>query len=209
MTDLDLDRLGDLWRQRPTPSEMKSLRRTAEAVQRKARWGQRLDYAAAIVVASIVVLLVLSSPTFDTMLVGGAALVVLLLSQSRTRRLRSEELRGLTGSTQEMLDQSIVRARATLNRTRFKLIATAPSFVLGLGVAAMVDKNSGDFYGRLLSRAGLSLWIIAAGIILLILLALAFGRSIRKTRAELERLTTLRAAFEAEGVNSADDDDET
>ena len=51
MTDLDLDRLGDLWRQRPTPSEMESLRRTAEAVQRKARWGQWLDYGAAIVVA--------------------------------------------------------------------------------------------------------------------------------------------------------------
>jgi len=79
MTDLDLDRLGDLWRQRPTAAELESLRRTAAAVQRKARWGLWIDNGAAIVVAAVVLILVLSNPTFDTMLVGGAAIVVLLV----------------------------------------------------------------------------------------------------------------------------------
>ena len=70
MTDLDLDRLGDVWRQRPTAAEMESLRRTADAVRRKARWGQYVDAAAAVLVAAVVVILVLSNPKIDTLLVG-------------------------------------------------------------------------------------------------------------------------------------------
>ena len=32
MSDFDLDRLGDVWRQQPDPAEMERLRRTAIAV---------------------------------------------------------------------------------------------------------------------------------------------------------------------------------
>ncbi len=207
MTDLDLDRLGDLWRQRPTAAEMESLRRTADLVQRKARWGQRFDSSIAVIVAIVVIALVVSNPTFDTMLVGGAAILVLLLSQARTRRLRAEELRSLTGSAQEMLDQSIARAEATLKRTRFQLIAIAPSFALGLGVAAIADRNSGDFYTRLFSESdmGLGMMIIAA--LVLAALAASFTRSMRSTRAELTKLILLRDTFQAEGAKSAGDEE--
>lgn len=205
MTDLDLERLGDLWRQRPTAEEMDSLRRTADIVQRKARWGQRFDSSIALVVAIVVIILVVSNPTFDTMLVGGAAILVLLLSQARTRRFRAEELRSLTGSTQEMLDQSIGRAQATLKRTRFQLIAIAPSFVLGLGVAALVDRNSGAFYTQSFSEMGLGLAMMVVAALVLAALAVSFTRSLRSTRAELEKLTVLRDSFQAEAVKSATD----
>ena len=204
MTDLDLDRLGDLWRQRPTPAEMESLRRTAEAVQRKARWGLLVDNGAAIIVGAIVLLLVLSNPTTDTMIVGGGAILILLLSQSRTRRLRAEELKGLTGSTQEMLDQSIARARATLTKARYQLIAIAPGFALGLGVAAITNRRSGDFYTRMFLETGAGLWIVAAAFLALVALAISLTRSMRTTRAELARLIDLRDSFRAEGANSAE-----
>ena len=37
MSDFDLDRLGDVWRQQPDPAEMERLQRTAAAVSRRAR----------------------------------------------------------------------------------------------------------------------------------------------------------------------------
>ncbi|MGZ8997865.1 MAG: hypothetical protein ACXW2T_03310 [Allosphingosinicella sp.] len=208
MTDLDLDRLGDLWRQRPTLAEMEGLRRSAAAVQRKARFGLLLDNGAAIIVGAIVLLLVLASPTADTMVVGGGAIVILLLSQARTRRLRLEELKGLTGSTQEMLDQSIARARATLKRTRFQLLAIAPGFALGLGVAAITNRRSGDFYRRMFFESGVNLWIVTAAVLALAALAIGLGRSAAATRAELERLVALRNSFQAEGATAADDPDD-
>ncbi|HET9426855.1 MAG TPA: hypothetical protein VFO69_00700 [Allosphingosinicella sp.] len=200
MTDLDLDRLGDLWRQRPTAAEMESLRRTAEAVRRKARWGQFVDVAAAVIVATIVVILVLTNPRTDTMLVGTAAILVMLAGQTRSRRLRAEELRGLTGSSEEMLEQSIVRAQATLKRTRFQLIGIVPSFLLGLGIAALVDRSSGQLYARIVSDPSLGLWITAGAILLVATVAVAFTRSLRASRHELEHLRALRDAFRAESA---------
>ena len=45
MTDFDLDRLGDVWRQQPDPAEMERLQRSAAAVSRRARWAQLVDIA--------------------------------------------------------------------------------------------------------------------------------------------------------------------
>lgn len=200
MTDLDLDRLGDLWRQQPSAAEMESLRRTADAVRRKARWGQFVDIAAAIVVAAVVVILVLTNPRIDTMLVGGAAIVIMLAGQARSRRLRADELRSLTGSSEEMLDQSIARTQATLKRTRFQLIGIIPSFLLGLGIAALVDRSSGQLYARIASDPGLGLWMVAGAILIVAIVTMAFTRSLRASRHELERLAALRETFRAESA---------
>ena len=43
MSDFDLDRLGDVWRQQPDPAEMERLQRTAIAVARRARLSAILD----------------------------------------------------------------------------------------------------------------------------------------------------------------------
>src|SRR5262245_53102612 len=101
MIEFDLDRLGDVWRERPDPAELERLQRTADRVRRRARWGQTIDIVSAVVVAIVVLLLVLSNPKIDTLLVGGAAILVLLGSQIRYRRLRQDELRSLTGSAEQ------------------------------------------------------------------------------------------------------------
>ena len=131
------------------------------------------------------------------MLVGGAAILVLLLSQARTRRLRAEELRSLTGSTQEMLEQSIARAEATLKRSRFQLLAIAPSFALGLFLAATADRDSGNFAASLFLEPGLPLAIAIAAVLVLALLAISLARSMRSTRNELERFIAHRDSFNA------------
>lgn len=199
MTDFDLDRLGDLWRQRPTPEELESLRRTAETVQRRARWAQYIDIGAAVIVAGLVLILVLSNPRVDTMLVGGAAILLLLVSQARNRRLRLEELRGLAGTADQMLEQSISRTRATLKRTRLQLLAIGPAFLLGLGIAALTDRSSGTSYARIMAEPALGFWVAGGGLILLAVVS--FTRSIRRSRQELDRLIALRQAFHAENAS--------
>ena len=200
MTDLDLERLGDLWRQRPTAEELESLRRSAETARRKAKRDQRLDLIVAVAVAGIVLLLVAFNPSVDIMMAGGAAILILLISQSRVRRLRREELKSLTGSTQEMLDQSVARAKAAHKRTRFQFYAVIPSFILGLGIAALVERRSDEFYGRLLDEIGLALWMTAAGLLVISALLFVFGRASRRSKEEMERLVELHSAFRSEGV---------
>src|SRR5690606_12347868 len=103
MTDLDLERLGTMWRQSPDPAEMENLRRSAAQVRKRARAAQRVDAIAALLVSLVILFLVLSNPKIDTLAVGGGALLILLTSQIRSRRLRKAELEALTGTTEEML----------------------------------------------------------------------------------------------------------
>lgn len=208
MTDLDLDRLGDLWRQRPTAVEMEALQRSAEAVRRRARKFQVLEIGVALAVAATVIALVLTNPETDTLIVGAAAILILLIAQTRNRRLRAEELKGLTGSAEQMLDQSISQARSALKRSRFQLLGLGPSFILGLGVAALVDRGSGTLYARVISDPGQGLVIAGIGIVVVALGALAFGRSMRRTRAELEKLVQVRDSFRSEGRSNPSDRDQ-
>ena len=206
MTDLDLDRLGDVWRQRPDPQELEQLRLSAERVRRRARWLQAVDVASAVVVGGVVLLLVLSNPQVDTMLVGGGAILVLLYGQMRSRRFRQKELRSLTGSTAEMLDQSIERVRATLTRARSGLVIMPVAFLGGLLVAHVAFPGSGSELGRrIAAQPGLAMIIqVAAGLALLVALVMVV-RSIRASRSELKRLTALRDAYRQEQDSSASD----
>ena len=43
MTDFDLDRLGELWRQDPEPAEIERMRQSAAAISRRARRAQLAD----------------------------------------------------------------------------------------------------------------------------------------------------------------------
>lgn len=193
--DLDLDRLGDLWRQPPSPQELAELQRTAKAVERRARWGQRIDLAAAALVGGVVLFLVLSNPELDTLIVGAAAILVLLSSQYRNRRLRREELRGLTGSGEQLLDQSITRLQQSIKRTRFHLIALPPSFALGLGFGAVVGRNFAE-PSTSLTISSIALLIVALG-------AFYFTRSMRASRQQLDRLMAMREAYRREGETNS------
>jgi hypothetical protein len=199
MTDLDLDRLGDVWRQQPDPAELERLQRSAAAVSRRARRSRVIDMVATLAVAAVVILLVLTNPKTETFVIGSAAILVLLGSNIRLRKLRQVELRSLTGSTEDMLDQSIDRIETTLKHDRLSLIAGGPYLLIGLVFAASADSSAlGDLFPTLqalnLSRALWSGLVIFA----LAIAALFLAFRMRRGRRELERLRTMREAYRHE-----------
>ncbi|HEV7659658.1 MAG TPA: hypothetical protein VGO55_07410 [Allosphingosinicella sp.] len=199
MTDLDLDRLGDVWRQQPDAAEMERLRRTAAAVSRRARLARVVDIGAGLAVAAVVILIVLSNPKVGTFLLGGAAILLMLGSHIRLRNLRQIELKSLSGSTEDMLDQTIERIETTLKQNRLSLIAIGPAVLMGLLVSSTADR---DGIGRLfpilrdipLSRP---MWSGLAAIVLAIV-AVVIALGIRRGRRELERLRAMREAYRHE-----------
>jgi hypothetical protein len=207
MNDFDLDRLGDVWRQQLDPAELEALRRSAEAVRRRARWSQVIDVAAALVVIGVVLFLALSNPEKDALVVGGTAIVVLLYGLVRQRRLREAELRGLTGSAEEMLDQSIVRVQAALKRAKFGALIMPPAFVLGLAFGYLTDRRSpGDPPSWYYGQPGLAAVVLVLACGSLAVATFFLARSMRKGRQELERLTGLREAYNKEGEHVSPSD---
>jgi hypothetical protein len=199
MTDLDLDRLGDIWRQQPDPAELAELKRAAEAVRRRARWSQLADAVAAVVVAGVVGLLAIRNASVDTLIIGGGAILILLISQVRNRKLRAAELRSLTGTTEQMLDQSIERVQATQKRTRLGLISSGPAVLLGILFARVVEDRSGyEVTAGIAAYPGLGKAILAAAAVAFVVMVVHGIRQLRSSRRELGRLTTLRDSYRSE-----------
>lgn len=199
MTDFDLDRLGEVWRAQPDPAEMAALQRSAETVRRRAQLSQFAEAALAVIVSGVVLSLALSNPRFESLLAGGAAIVLMLGSSLRQRQLRRLELKGLTGTTEEMLDQSIARAEATLKRNRLSLISVAPGLFVGYLFAAALDPDgqwlsvSGGTDLPILAPVTLGMTFVVLGVLLYYLI-----RQRSAARRELERLASLREAYREE-----------
>ena len=203
MSDFDLERLGDLWRAKPDPAEMAALQRSAAAVARRARWGQWSDFALSALVSVAVIVLVWSNPTPKTALVGGAAILLMLSSHVRQRQLRKLELEELTGSSEQMLDQSIERVEATLQRNRFGLIGVVPGFLVGIIFAATLESERRSELMAMLAANQLTTGIVAVAIVAgLIGLSVYFVHMARGNRAELERLKALRDDYRQEREDS-------
>lgn len=203
MTDLDLERLGDLWRQKPNPKELEELRRAAEAARKRARLAQVVDFLLAVLVAVVVIGLVANNPEVETFVVGGGAILVLLFSQMRQRRLRMVEVKSLTGTAEEMIDQSIARLEATLRRTRFQLIGFIPAFLFGIGFAYLADARAAEeFLGWMRSDPRLRPIIFAAAAFLLGGMAIHLSQVMRRTHREVQRLIGMREAFRTERASS-------
>ncbi len=199
MNDFDFDHLGDVWRQPPDRAELEALMRSAEAVRHRARWGNLIDVASALVVAGVVLFLALLNPEQDTLVVGGGAILILTYSQYRQRRLRQEELRSLTGTVEEMLDQSIARIEARVRRTRFSLGALPAGFIIGLIFSYSADNPvSGDLVRRLSAESGFGAVILGVTTLVVIVAAFSLMRAIRRATNELVRLNSLRDAYRAE-----------
>jgi hypothetical protein len=207
MSDFDLDRLGDVWRRQPDPAEMEKLQRTAAAVSRRARLAQIVDAGAAILVAGVVILLVFNNPRPSTFLMGSAAILILLYSVIRQRQLRAVELRGLTGTTEAMLDQSIERVATTRKRNLFGLISMIPGIAIGYLFASTVVPHSGnERFIMAVADFGVRPLVIPAIIIVIVLAtAIRLVRSIRASGRELERLIALRDAYRREDQISQDE----
>ena len=196
MSDFDLDRLGDVWRQQPDAEELERLRRSAAAVARRARLAQFVDIAAALAVSAVVVLLVASNPKTDTILIGAAAILVLLGSNIRLRKLRRVELSNLTGSTEDMLDQSIDRVETTIRHHRFALIGVLPAFVVGSLVVVLTRG-----YLRvpaLQSPSPLRVTWVLLAVALVVGGVIVSFRAVKRGRRELGRLQAMRDAYRRE-----------
>lgn len=196
MNDFDLDRLGDVWRQQPDPEEMKRLQDSATKVARRAKLAQVIDIVAAIAVAAIVVALVAANPKADTLLLGAGAIIFLLGSNVRLRKLRRVELSSLTGSTEDMLDQAILRAETTSRHHRFGLFAIGPAFVIGVVVAA--ESRGGQMLPALLGGSKLGLTSLGLGMAVVIATFFYSLRGLRRARRELDRLRAMREAYRHE-----------
>ena len=199
MTDLDLEHLGDVWRQQPDPAELEHLRRTAETVRRRARWSQAVDAVAALVVSGVVLLLVAGNPELDTMIVGGGAVLVLLAGHIRSRRLRQEELRSLSGSAEQMLDQSVARLKAKIKRTRYQLLCLLPGFGIGIAIAYFADEGAGQqIFNRLIANTREAGLLFVGGLVAVTGMFLYLLRNLRAERKELGRLIALRQSYDDE-----------
>ncbi len=201
MSDIDLDRLGDVWRAQPDPAEIERLRRSAEIVRRRARFGQIADFSLAMLVSVVVLILIISNPTIATGLVGGAVILLMLLNTTRQRRLRMLELATLSGSTEHMLDQSIARVRATIRRARINLLTTPLGLPLGLAFGAALDRGEGSgIYQRLSSEPLIATLVAIALLVAVGTICAHLIRVLRGARRDLEKLVQLRQAYEAEGA---------
>ncbi len=196
MTDFDLDRLGDVWRQQPDPAEMQRLQKSAAAVARRARLAQVTDIVVALAVAGVVIFLVASNPKPGTVLVGSAAILVLLFSNIRLRKVRRLELQHLTGSTEEMLDQSIARVETTVRHHRFSLLALLPAILVGVLVAAFVSQGRAFVSG--LENWPLRGLLLPLGIVGIAGAVIFSIRALGRGRQELERLRAMREAYRRE-----------
>lgn len=203
MTDFDLDRLGDVWRQEPDPAEMAALRRTAELVSRRARTAQIADAALAIVVSGVVLMLAWSNPEPATLVIGGAAIALMLYTSIRQRHLRRLELESLTGTAEQMLDQSIARIRATLKRTRLGLYSAVPGILVGVGFGAALDSGGGSGLSARLSAITWAPIAVAAAILAVMAAGFVYYlRMMRRDQSEMDRLIALRESFTDERKNN-------
>ena len=203
MGDFDLDRLGDVWRQQPDPAEMERLQRTAIAVARRARLAAILDIFASIAVAVVVIILVITNPRVQTMVMGSAAILVLLGSNIRLRKLRQVELKGLTGTTEDMLDQSINRVETTVRHHKFTLYAIPPVLLGTFIFAATAAPERRAILGAFGEIPWFRTIVLGAGIAALAALAIFLILFIRRGRRELNRLTAMRDAYREERDSSA------
>jgi hypothetical protein len=202
MSNFDLDRLGDVWRQQPDPAEVERLQKSAAAVARRARLTQVLDIGAAVAVSAAVIVFVASNPRLDTVLIGAAAILVLLFSNIRLRRVRRAELKTLTGSTEDMLDQSIDRVETTLRYRRFTLVGFGPALIVGALVSAQSQRRGFFSLFQGLSPTYHDGLLLAGGLILIGALIAAW-RGLRRGSEELDRLRAMREAYRREHESTA------
>jgi hypothetical protein len=199
MTDFDLDRLGDVWRQRPDPAEIEELLRSAGKARRRAQISQIVDAVGAVVAIILVAAFVILNPRPELLGLGGATVFVLLVSNVRLRKLRQVELRGLTGSAEDMIGQSIERVEKAINYQRLCLFAM-PVLIAGYSaVSLLVDHSGGGLLDFILGSAPAVrvLWV-GAGIGAMAGLTLLLAASLRRERRELGKLCAMRDAYRDE-----------
>jgi hypothetical protein len=203
VSDLDLERLGELWRGDPQPEAIEELRRAAAAAKRRGPVKTMLDYALAVVMAAAVLFIIAVDRQVDTAFVGAVALLMLIFGQLRQRRFRRLELESLSGDTSSMIDQSIERVEATFKHASQGLLLLPPAITLGIVLGFVSDDATRPFFSRLGDNPLSALLLAAIMFIALPAMVVHLILTKRRSRRELERLHALREAYRKE-ENEAD-----
>jgi len=196
MIDRELDDLGGLWRQEPDRAEIEALRRSAARIARRGRMARAIEGGFAGLIAIVALVIVVARPSFDVALMGGTVILILLISQMRQRRLREVELKSLTGSAAEMLDQSIARVDAAIRRNRFGLIGMVPALAVTLVFAHLAERRRGAPiipYELVPSDwRGIGMLIAVLAVVIVVVRTI---QAMRAGRREVERLRDVRRLF--------------
>ena len=198
MTDPDLQKLADLWKEADSSEPQPAFEAMARKARRRGRIFAWLDFAAVafILVTSLVGFLMEPGPVT---MVAAIALVVTTLIVTRKQRQIKQMTRTLdTASRSAFIDTSISNATANLRRTRLSLaffplgVVIALTYKMALRVGGRTELIPGEFVD----------WVqTPRGIITMALLALLFAWGLstaRRIRRELLRLEELRAAYAEE-----------
>lgn len=203
MSDLDLDKLGALWREALPEEETRDLERSARHVSRRAKLALVGGYVLAAAIGVAVLVIVAINPEGETAFFGGVALLLLLLSQVRRRRYRQIEIQGLTGDTEAMIDQLIERQQATLKLARFSLWIIGPATVAGIFFGSAVGGSAGSklFLERVADMES-RLLLLGIAFLLIATMAAQIVIAMRKHGCELDRLIALREAYRQESSHT-------
>lgn len=205
MSDIDLDRLGDLWRAEPDAEELRALRRAARKARIRGRVAAAFELALAGVMIVALIGVVLINPQPRTGLAASAVILLLLYSQTRQRRFRQIELKSLTGDTATIIDQSVERVEAKLKRTRLGLLMTGPAVVFGFLLAFALDVDGSGEMLRGMWGDGRTRTAASAVAIMVVLIAIAQTvTGFRQSKRELRRLRELQSSYRRERAAGPD-----
>ena len=128
----------------------------------------------------------------------------MLFGTNYQRRLRQTELKALTGTAEEMLDQSIERLSATRKRAAFGLLVAIPSVLAGLGFGAVIESDSSELIARWRENPEALRLFEAVMVGVLVMFLVQMFVAARRSRTELARLRALREAYRQESEDSAE-----
>lgn len=198
MTDPDLQKLADLWKEADASEPQPAFEAMARKARRRGRIFAWLDFAAVAFILATSVIGFVMEPGPITMAAAIALIVITVIVTRKRSQIRQMTRTLDTASREAFVDTSISNATANLRRTRLSLAF----FPLGV-VIALVYKMALRAGGRTdLIPATFVDWVqTSRGIITMVLLALLFAwgvRTERRIRRELRRLEELRAAYSEE-----------
>ncbi|HEX8261575.1 MAG TPA: hypothetical protein VF547_01745 [Allosphingosinicella sp.] len=204
MTDPDLQRLADLWRE-PDAADQGAFEALARRARLRGRIVAYLNFAAVAVTVGGVAIGVFMKPGTVTM-VAAIALILVTVVVLRKRRQIKQMTRTLeTAGREAFIETSISNATANLRRTRLSL----SFFPIGV-VVALFYKMSVRVGGRteLMLDAFLEWAPSPRGLVTFAILGLLFAwglRSASRTKRELRQLEELRSAYAEEAKCDEDE----
>ena len=194
----DFDEFAALWQDGPDPLEQAQMEAYARAARRRGRLLDYIDYAVWILLFVLFVGGAFISTTPLTIALAVPLMLAMTWLTWRRRRLRQMARTLNTSDRAAFLETSLRNARANLRRNTIGLVLIP--LVVPLALIFKVSVRTGG--GPLEVWEAFLMWVqtprAPIGTVLLLIVALFSLRSRRKTKAEVQRLESLREGYEIE-----------